>query len=279
MSEEHAMSLHEVEQLSWYDLNAYIGIPYFHEGGLRATDRLADLCGIGSETRVLVVGCGTGYSACYLARTRGCQIDGFDIAENMVDRAKARANAEGVADRVSFQVADAHRTPFEDVQYDVVLTEVVSMFLDRDRAFRECVRVLQPGGYLGIDELYKEDIIPESSRVKIDEAEGIYAEATGLPFAALASSAWQQEFRRVGLIDIQSERVNYTESLRERARSVGGWRKLLGMIGRGFLLMARSREVRRKMLIEARFKRVIMRDKSTRQYIGALLCVGRKMGK
>lgn len=273
------MSLHDIEQLSWYDLNAHLGIPYFHQGGLRATDRLADLCGVGSETKVLVVGCGTGYSACYLARTRGCRVDGFDLAENMVAKAKARANVEDVADRVSFQVADAHRMPFGDAQYDIVLTEFVSMFLDRDRAFRECVRVLRPGGHLGINELYKEDIIPESSKAKIDEAEGLYAEVTGLPFAALTISAWRNELQKVGLIDILSERVDYMESLRERAQSVGGWRKLLRMIGRGFLYTFRSKEIRRKMLIQARFRRIIRMDKSTKQYIGALLCVGSKRGE
>jgi ubiquinone/menaquinone biosynthesis C-methylase UbiE len=155
MSEQQELSLQEIEQLAWYDFSAYIGIPYFHQGGMKATDRLSDLCQVKPESKVLVVGCGTGYNACYLARTRGCFVDGFDLAENMVAKARERAEAEGVTSKVTFRVADAYSMPFEDNQYDVVLTEYVSMFLDRNRAFREIIRVLKPGGCLGINELYK----------------------------------------------------------------------------------------------------------------------------
>ena len=276
MSEERELSFKEITQLSYYELNAHIGVPYFHQGGMRATDRLADLCNIGSETKVLIVGCGTGYSACYLARTRNCRVDGFDLAENMITKAKIRAGVEGVTDKVTFQIADAHHLPFEDGQFDVVLTEFVSMFLDRDKAYPECVRVLRPGGHFGINELCKEDIIPEASRIKIEKFERNYAEVANLPFSAPSISAWCQEFQKVGLLDIQSEKVDYQENLRERANSVGGRRKLLAMIGRGFLYMFKSKEIRRKMLIQASFKRILKQDKSTRQYIGAFLWTGKK---
>lgn len=277
MSEEHELTFQEIEQLSWYDLNAHLGIPYFHQGGLKATDRLADLCGIGPETRVLIVGCGTGYSACYLARTRACQIDGFDIAENMVAKAKDRAIAEDISSRVTFQVANAHHLPFESSRYDVILTEFVSMFLDRNLAYPEFMRVLRPGGRLGINELFKEDNIPEALREKIEEAEDLYGEMAGLPCTALTVSAWEEELQKAGLVDVQSEKVDHMESMRERAESVGGWRKLMGLIGRGFLYMFRSKEIRHKMMIQSRFRRIIRQNRSTKQFIGALLVVGSKI--
>ncbi|MEA2046711.1 MAG: hypothetical protein U9N48_09390 [Euryarchaeota archaeon] len=51
----------------YYDLLARLGVPYLYWGGMQATERLASLCRIDATKRVLVVGCGTGYSACHIS--------------------------------------------------------------------------------------------------------------------------------------------------------------------------------------------------------------------
>ncbi len=33
-------------EMGYYDFMARMGVPYFHFGSLRATDRLAELCGM-----------------------------------------------------------------------------------------------------------------------------------------------------------------------------------------------------------------------------------------
>ena len=58
----------EVEKLGYYDFMAHLGVPYFHVGGMRSTDELLSMCQIDSSKRVLIVGCGTGYTACYIAK-------------------------------------------------------------------------------------------------------------------------------------------------------------------------------------------------------------------
>jgi hypothetical protein len=112
--------------------------------------------------------------------------------------------------------------------------------------------------------------------VKIDGVEELFAKSISLPFILLTVSTWLREIQIAGFVDVLSERVDHKESLRERAQSVGGWKNLLRMIGRGFLYMFRSGEIRRKMMIPARFKRIIQQDRSTKRYIDALLRVGRK---
>jgi len=42
-----------------------------------------------------MVGCGTGFSACYLARKIGCEVVGIDIAELSIEEAKERAKRQG----------------------------------------------------------------------------------------------------------------------------------------------------------------------------------------
>jgi ubiquinone/menaquinone biosynthesis C-methylase UbiE len=149
--------LKEIEDLSYYDFMGYLDVPFFNIGGVASIDRLAELCRICKDMNVLVVVCGTGGNACYLAQTYGCQVTGIDIAENMIQKAKLRAKELNLTDRVSFQLGDAYNLQFPLVSFDVVLTIFVSQFLDNECAFPEFVRVMKNGGFLGINEMYKTD--------------------------------------------------------------------------------------------------------------------------
>jgi 2-polyprenyl-3-methyl-5-hydroxy-6-metoxy-1,4-benzoquinol methylase len=71
------------------------------------------------QARVLDVGCGTGWSSIELARAfPKIAVHGVDLDENSILEARAHADAAGVADRVTFEVADAAdltapRTPYD----------------------------------------------------------------------------------------------------------------------------------------------------------------------
>lgn len=67
--------------------------------------------------QLLDVGCGSGQLALIAAKD-GLEVTGVDIASNLVERARARAQAEGL--RARFEEADAEALPFEDESFDVV---------------------------------------------------------------------------------------------------------------------------------------------------------------
>ncbi|MBZ5557459.1 MAG: methyltransferase domain-containing protein [Acidobacteriia bacterium] len=95
---------------------------------------------------VLDVGCANGRSAWPLL-SRGGVVVGCDISPKLVRQAIARAEADGVADRTCFFVADCDRLPFADCSFRYVLTYGVLHHLpDPARACREIQRVLEPGG-------------------------------------------------------------------------------------------------------------------------------------
>ncbi|MDM7919311.1 MAG: methyltransferase domain-containing protein, partial [Methanosarcina sp.] len=81
------LSVKEAEALGYYDFMSYLGVPYYHIGGLVSTRKLAELCRVDSTKKVLMVGCGEGFSACYLARKIGCDVVGIDIAELSIEKA------------------------------------------------------------------------------------------------------------------------------------------------------------------------------------------------
>ena len=105
---------------------------------------LLDATSIGAGTRVLDVATGPGYVAAQ-ASERGAFVIGVDVAEAMV--ALARRSHPGI----DFRTADVHALPFEDASFDAVVGNFVILHLGLpERAVSEFVRVLAPGGRLGL---------------------------------------------------------------------------------------------------------------------------------
>ncbi|HLA80005.1 MAG TPA: class I SAM-dependent methyltransferase [Thermoleophilia bacterium] len=93
---------------------------------------------------LLDVGCGSGQLALMAARD-GVDVTGVDIAPNLIERAQARARAEGL--RARFIEGDAEALPFEDASFDIVTSLIGAMFAPRpELVARELLRVCRPGG-------------------------------------------------------------------------------------------------------------------------------------
>jgi len=136
----------------YFELQASWGITK-HMGGLKATDELIELCHITPDKYVLVVGCGIGLTSCYMAKKYGCRVLGVDISAKMLDWSRKRARKAGVTDRAEFMLADVQDLPFNDNLFDAVISESVTAFPpDKERAVSEYVRVIKPGGYVGLNE-------------------------------------------------------------------------------------------------------------------------------
>lgn len=277
------LSVKEAEALGYYDFMSYLGVPYYHTGGLVSTRKLAELCRIDSTNRVLMVGCGEGISACYLARKTGCEVVGVDIAELSIEKAKERARRQGVSDRVKFRVGNAYALPFEAGTFDAVITEFVSQFLDRDRAFKEFARVLKTGGYVGINEMYKEEKIPPKAAEEIAHAEKIFREITGLPFSLPTPEEWKNGLEEAGLKYVNIRKFRPSPSLGEVKALMegmgGSWNfalyfaELILKMGK-YSLFSRKIRYRFKRLGEG--KKILLRKKSTSKYAGYVLATGIK---
>lgn len=277
------LSVKEAEALGYYDFMSYLEVPYYHTGGLVSTRNLAELCRINSTKKVLMVGCGTGFSACYLARIIGCEVVGIDISKLSIEKAKEQARKQGVSNRAKFIVGDAYALPFEAGTFDAVITEFVSQFLDRDRAFKEFARVLKPGGYVGINEMYKEEKIPPKVAEEITHAEKIFREITGLPFSLPTPEEWKRGLEEGGLKNVNARKFRPSPGLGEvkaLIEGVGGtWNfamyfaELMLKMGKYFLI---SRKIRYRFKRLGEGKKILLRKKSTSKYTGYVLATGIK---
>lgn len=98
--------------------------------------------------QLLDVACGSGQLALMAARD-GAAVTGVDIANNLVERARERAQAEGLTAR--FEEADAEALPFDDAQFDVVVSLIGAMFAPApERVAQELLRVCLPGGTIAM---------------------------------------------------------------------------------------------------------------------------------
>lgn len=137
---------------------ARMGTGSAHPGGFAATLALLEHFPVPPGTRVLEVGCGTGRTACHLAK-KGALVTAVDIHPKMIGKARVRAASEGA--RVKFMEADACALPFNEKQFDVVIVESVSIFTDTPKAVSEYRRVLSGGGKLYDREIIARHPLPE----------------------------------------------------------------------------------------------------------------------
>lgn len=107
-----------------------------------------DSIGIKPGMKVLDVACGTGNTAIPEAK-KGADVTGLDLASNLIEQARARAESEGV--EAKFDVGDAEDMPYDDASFDAVVTMFGAMFAPRpDVTAAELVRVCKPGGFIAM---------------------------------------------------------------------------------------------------------------------------------
>ncbi len=119
----------------------------------RFRQRIVKAANVREGDRVLDVGCGTGTLALAAAQAAGAtgRVEGIDPGPEMIDRARSKAAHANAS--VDFQVAAIEDLPYEDDQFDVVLSSLMFHHLTgplQQRGLAEVRRVLAPCGRLCI---------------------------------------------------------------------------------------------------------------------------------
>jgi SAM-dependent methyltransferase len=115
---------------------------------LLTSELLCESVDLHAGARVLDVACGSGNAALAAAR-RCCRVVGVGDDPALLERARRRAEAEGL--EVTFMDGDAGDLPFPDGSFEVVLSACADL-LDphQERTAGELLRVCRPGGRIGM---------------------------------------------------------------------------------------------------------------------------------
>jgi SAM-dependent methyltransferase len=115
---------------------------------LLTSELLCESVDLHAGARVLDVACGSGNAALAAAR-RCCRVVGVGDVPALLERARRRAEAEGL--EVTFLEGDAGDLPFPDGCFEVVLSACADLLEpDPERAAGELLRVCRPGGRIGM---------------------------------------------------------------------------------------------------------------------------------
>ena len=111
-------------------------------------EMLAEAADVRADELVLDVAAGNGNATLAAAR-RFAHVTSTDYVPELLEKGRLRAESENLA--VHFEVADAEALPYEAASFDVVLSTFGVMFApDQASAAREMLRVVRPGGRIGM---------------------------------------------------------------------------------------------------------------------------------
>jgi ubiquinone/menaquinone biosynthesis C-methylase UbiE len=186
----------EVAALDPYQLMGVLGKRVIHPGGRRSTEELFELARIEPGHRVLEVGCGVGTTAILIAQRFGATVCAVDLDERMVQATQRNVAAAGLSDAIEVARADIQDLPFADAEFDRVVIEAVTMFVNRKQAAAECVRVCRPGGRVVDHEfIWRKPPPADARRVFVGEV------CPGIDFDSPGD--WQQLYEETGLRNVE----------------------------------------------------------------------------
>jgi SAM-dependent methyltransferase len=178
-----------------YLMFGLLGKRVIHPGGRRATEALLAEAELAPRHQVLDIGCGVATTAIEIARRFGASVVAADISVDMRERAAANVRQGGVEDLVSVEGADICDLPYREGRFDRVVAEAVTMFVDRDRAISELVRVCRPGGLVLATEFqWRRPPTPEARHAFLGEV------CPGMLFDTVDD--WLERYGRAGLTDL-----------------------------------------------------------------------------
>jgi len=192
-------------------------------------ESLAEAADIRADERVLDVAAGNGNATLAAAR-RFARVTSTDYVPALLDKGRERARAEGLD--VRFQEADVEELPFPDDSFDAVLSTFGAMFApDQARTAREMMRVLRPGGRLGMANWTPDGFIGRLFKV----IGGHVPPPTGLKSPALwGSEAHLAELFGASAAQIRCERQIFNFRYRSAAHWVQIFRDYYGPTHKAF---------------------------------------------
>ncbi len=141
----------------WYEKTTRKDLPEYHRVGERLKACLPD----GGD--MLEVAPGPGFLAIEMARGGKFRVTGLDISKTFVER--ARKNAAEAGARVEFREGNASDMPFPDNSFDLLVCRAAfKNFSEPERALKEMLRVLRPGGKGVIIDLRRDAPMTEIKR-------------------------------------------------------------------------------------------------------------------
>jgi len=201
-------------------------------------ENLCEALDLRAGSRVLDVAAGNGNATLAAAR-RWCEVTSTDYVASLLESARARAQAEGLA--VRFQEADAEALPYPDGAFDVVMSTFGVMFTpDQEKAATELARVCKPGGRIGLANWTPESFIGQLFKT--------IGKHIAPPAGVMSPALWGTQARLDALFDGTARKIvarsrNFTFRYRSPAHFIEVFRTYYGPMNKAFAALEGERQV------------------------------------
>lgn len=179
---------------------ARLGKTRLRPGGKRATDWLIANGDFSADKKVLEVACNMGTTAIGLAKQYGCHIEGVDLDEHALEKAKENIVNEGLQDLIHVQRANAMKLPFPDNSFDIVVNEAMLTMLPieaKKKAIAEYLRVLKPNGFLLTHDVM---LVGENHQQILENIR----DAINVTVTPLTKEGWKNLFSECGFRNVET---------------------------------------------------------------------------
>jgi ubiquinone/menaquinone biosynthesis C-methylase UbiE len=149
---------------------------------------------------VLDLGSGGGIDVLLSAKRVGSsgRAIGLDMTDEMLELARRNA-ADAGATNVEFRKGTIEDVPLPEDSVDVIISNcVINLSTDKPRVLAEMLRVLRPGGRLGITDVVADDALGPDERAERGSFVGCIA-------GALSIGEYERGLRAVGFADVRVE--------------------------------------------------------------------------
>ena len=140
------------KEINNLDYSSYVGIVQETNrpsGGIKTIQIACLNAFINKNTKVLEIGCNTGFTSLSISALTNAKVFGIDINENSLKKAKEKSKLMGLDKKVKFLKASATKIPFKNEKIDVLwLSNVLSFIGAKEKVLKECFRVLKNNGFL-----------------------------------------------------------------------------------------------------------------------------------
>ena len=124
-------------------------------GGDAASEKALSLAMIdrAAPLKIADIGCGTGASALFLARSLEARITAVDFLQEFLEVLEGRAENMGLSEKITTRCCSMDQLPFGDEEYDVIWSEGAIYNIGFERGVIDWNRFLKPGGHLVVSEI------------------------------------------------------------------------------------------------------------------------------
>lgn len=200
----------------------------FPPGGEALYRHILQMVDLGREDEFVVVPCGRGVSALFVAEASGASGAGTDTDDVLVGVANHRANREGVGGRLHFETAPLEDLPYQDAVFDLALGEIeLGAAADPAAAVRELARVTRPGGTVVLVQLVWTRSLDEDRGADLVERLGVRPQLV---------VQWKRMLREAGIGDLVVEDWSDAAVSQDQPSVLGGLAELFTLEGKLRLL-------------------------------------------